>query len=347
MSLKQLALKLGVSTATISNAFSRPDQLSTKLRDRILKEAEEVGFHGPNLASRMLRSGKSNVIGIMLSDSLKYSFSDSIANQMLQGVAEVLVENDKHMLLLSTQVESIGQRLAESLPDGFIFYGTSEYGTVEKPAVNRIIKTGRPVVLVDFELENTSSVNINNEQAAYNIAKHALPDQNLEIVVLGLKLIDVGRVCRLTQDDMDMDYKEITRSRLKGFIKAAQEKSYEIKAESVWHMPVNDHQHATIAAREALTKTPRPNILLCMSDIIALSAISVAKELKLNIPEDIVITGFDGIPEAAASNPTLTTVCQQSIEKGKVAAELLLSGDTNKQIILDTKIKIRNSSKKV
>jgi len=55
-----------VSTATVSNAFNRPDQLSAKLRERILKESEELGYYGPNLAARSLRRGESGVIGVML-----------------------------------------------------------------------------------------------------------------------------------------------------------------------------------------------------------------------------------------------------------------------------------------
>jgi len=344
MNLKQLAEKIGVSTATISNAFSRPDQLSEKLRERILKEAEANGFHAPNLASQMLRSGASNVVGVMLSDTLQYSLSDAVANQVLQGIAKVLADNNKHMLLLSSQVESKEQRLAESLPDGFIFYGTTEYGTVDKPIVNRIVKTGRPVVIVDFYVDGVSSINIDNQHAAYEIAKHAMKSENLEIAVLGLKLLDIDRISRLTQEDFDSKYTEITRTRLKGFMLAAADSNCKIDAHSIWHVPINSAQQAEIAAREALNKYPRPQVVLCMSDVIALATLKVARELKINVPNDLVVTGFDGIPASESSTPRLTTVCQQSVHKGIVAAELLMSGERDKHIILDTKVEIREST---
>ena len=100
LNLTEVAKHLGVSIATVSNAFNRPDQLSEKLRERIMLETAKLGYHGPNLAARSLRMGESGIIGVMLSDSLSYSFSDPVASQLLQGIADVLVENRKQMLLL-------------------------------------------------------------------------------------------------------------------------------------------------------------------------------------------------------------------------------------------------------
>ena len=341
LTLKDLALELNTSTATISNAFNRPDQLSAKLRERILKEAAELGYHGPNMAARTLRRGESGVIGVMLSDSLSYSLSDPVASQLLQGVAEVLSENDKHMLLLSSELSAAEYHGAESLPDGFILYGT-----IKDKAFNRVLRTGKPMVLVDYEAPDTAMVNIDNEHGAHEIAKFALNNSQHEIAILGLKLIDTDRVCRLTQAEFDMDYKEISRERLAGFMKAINESANKVDAHNIWNIPINSPENAEIAAREALTKTPRPDVLLCMSDVIALAAIRVAKSLGLRIPEDVAITGFDGIPEAARVDPPLTTVCQQSINKGRVAAKMLLDGDRSKQVIIETRVEIRQSTHK-
>lgn len=334
-----MALELGVSTATISNAFNRPDQLSAKLRERILRDAAKLGYHGPNLAARTLRRGESDVIGVILSDSLTYSFSDPVANQLLQGVSDVLVERNKHLLLLSSHVDSSEQRGAESLPDGFILYGTIDQTTFE-----RVKRTGKPMVLVDFESDEVASVNIDNEKGAYKIASHALAKGTHEVAVLGLKLIDFDRVCRLTQTDLDIEYKEISRSRLKGFTRAAEENGCSFNPDSIWHIPINNTINAEIAAREALTKIPRPNVLLCMSDVIALTAIRVARELGLSVPNDVTITGFDGIPESERSNPPLSTVCQQSIEKGKLATKMLLDGESRELVVLETKLELRGST---
>lgn len=352
LNLSQVAKHLGVSIATVSNAFNRPDQLSSKLRTRILEESAKLGYHGPNLAARSLRMGASGVIGVMISDSLSYSFSDPVASQLLQGIAEVLVENRKQLLLLSGNVDSAEQSSAESLPDGFILYGA-----LRDKSLEQIKRLGKPIVKVDCVAKSTNSVNIDNLEGSRVIAEHAFNNsisrsnpESLKVSVLGLRLIDSTRICRLTPDDIHIESQEISQSRLKGYLQAATESKVNITADKIWHIPINESKSAEIAAREALSTFEPPDILLCMSDVIAFSALRVAKELGFKIPQKIQITGFDDIPEAARCEPSLTTICQQSIEKGRVAANLLLDLITNgaetKHIKLDTRLIIRASCPK-
>lgn len=338
MNLKKVAHALGVSTATVSNAFNRPDQLSNKLRERILREAAELGYHGPNLAARTLRRGESDVIGIMLSSSLSYSLSDPVASQLLQGIAEVLAENNKQMLLLSSEVENAEQQGVESLPDGFILYGA-----IPEASLTRIKRLGKPVVMVDFDCDESSCVNIDNQKSARAIAELVLKSNQHQAAILGLKLVDSSRVSRLTDQDLAFSTPQIQHKRLFGYREAADKAGCAIAADAIWNIPSNTAADAQIAAREALQKHPRPDVLLCMSDVIALSAIQVADQLGLRVPEDVAITGFDGIPEGERSSPPLTTVCQRSIEKGKVAASMLLTGELNQKISLDTQIVERGS----
>ena len=90
LTLKSVAKTLGVSTATISNAFNRPDQLSVALRQKILQACHELGYFGPNKAAQSLRKGSSGIVAVILSDSLEYMVSDPVASQFLQGVSREL-----------------------------------------------------------------------------------------------------------------------------------------------------------------------------------------------------------------------------------------------------------------
>ena len=71
-----------------------------------------------------------------------------------------------------------------------------------------------------------------------------------------------------------------------------------------------------------------------MSDIIAIELLQCALGMGIDVPGELKITGFDGIDEAARTRPQLSTVCQSSIEKGQVAARLLLAGDDAKSEVL-------------
>ncbi len=341
LNLKDVAQILGVSTATVSNAFNRPNQLSERLRERILKECEQLGYHGPNLAARSLRRGKSDVVAVVLADSLGYSFSDPVASQFMQGVSEVLAQHNKQLLLLSSQVGGKEQNSAESLPDGFIFYGAPS-GDCEK----RIMRMGKPAVAVDFKSESAMKlVQIEDHIAARDVALHAFKTHTDNVAVLGMRLIQSDRVCRLTSADLEGQLNDVAHRRLRGYIEAAQSAGIDLPPHMVWHVPVNSPENAEIAAREILTTRPLPQTVLCMSDVLALSVLRVAKSLNINIPGDVQIVGFDGISESERCDPPLTTVCQQSIEKGRIAAEMLLSDSEQTVTTVGTELVTRGTTR--
>ena len=89
VTLQTIADRVGVSRTTVSNAFSRPDQLKEELRQRILAVAEDLSYPGPNPAARTLRRGRAGVIGVVFTETLSYAFADSYAVGFLRGLARV------------------------------------------------------------------------------------------------------------------------------------------------------------------------------------------------------------------------------------------------------------------
>ena len=100
MTVKTLAAALGVSPATVSNAYNRPDQLSPQLRERILTTAEKLGYPGPNAAGRTLRMGRADAVGVLLTERLSYAFSDPFAIEFLTGLSEVVEEHGISIVLM-------------------------------------------------------------------------------------------------------------------------------------------------------------------------------------------------------------------------------------------------------
>ena len=88
VTMKVLAQHLGVSVATVSNAFSRPDQLSAQLRDDILAAADELGYLGPHAAGRALRSGRNDVCGFLYGGELAHTLLDPYSVLFLAGLSE-------------------------------------------------------------------------------------------------------------------------------------------------------------------------------------------------------------------------------------------------------------------
>ena len=122
--LKSVAAYLNISTATVSNAFNRPDQLSSQLREEVLAAASALGYRGPDSLGRSLRTGQSCIIGIMMADNLSYSLTDSVASELLSGMSEVLDLHGYRMLLLTQSASQEIRNEFNGISDGYLVYGS-------------------------------------------------------------------------------------------------------------------------------------------------------------------------------------------------------------------------------
>lgn len=326
LTLKDLAKTLGVSTATISNAFNRPDQLSAKLRDKILFESERLGYTGPNITARALRTGETGIVGVVLSDPLRYNFNDAVANGFLSGLAEVFDEHHISMLLLSSKETPYHQPSIEAVPDYFIVYGEPRSSTV----LERLERQQKSIITVDFDYRDYPSVNIDNYQGAFDITCYGLEQtQATHVAILGLRLTVEPVLANIVGKQLLGSDRAISRRRLEGYLAALKHKGISIPPENIWSIPDNEVEVGYEAAKEALMTNPRPNLLLCMSDRLALAAMKAAADLSIDIPKQLKVVGFDDMPEAGVCSPTLTTVHQPFVEKGRVAAKQLLQQPDN------------------
>ncbi len=335
ITLKDLARELGVSTATVSNAFNRPDQLSTALRRRILDEAKRLGYRGPDARARSLRTGRSRIIGVVLAETLTYSLNDAVSSELLTGVAEVLDAHGHTLLLLSgRQPGSSHVPGSASMADGFIVYGLmpGDHLMGELPPQS-------PLVAVDFYIGERPTVHIDNEPACYAIACHALRHKPKRVGILCLRLLAEAHNGRIESQHNWLDSAQtITRSRLDGFYRALKEHGIERDQVPLWNIEENTHGVCTPVIEEILDlpEDERPDLLLCMSDRIALTALTLAEQRGIRVPEDLLLTGFDGIEEGQYRSPRLTSVRQDSIEKGRVAARMILGLDAPEHRRLNT-----------
>jgi len=322
ITLKDLARELGVSTASVSNAFNRPDQLSPALRERILGEARRLGYRGPDAKARSLRTGRSRIIAVILAESLTYSLNDPVASEFLSGVAEVLDAQGHTLLLLSSRQAQELLPGSASMADGFIVYGLMPSGDLLDTLPDHA-----PLVSADFDIAGRPSVHVDDEPACYGIARHALRRPPLRPGIINLRLTAEPCNGRVTPDHILLGTEQtITRSRLIGFHRALEEAGFAPDEVPMWNIEENTFPvcEPVIAGVLDLPEEERPDLLLCMSDRIALTALTLAERRGLRIPEDLRLTGFDGIAEGQYRSPRLTTVRQDSTEKGRITARMIL-----------------------
>nr|WP_298250426.1 LacI family DNA-binding transcriptional regulator [uncultured Halomonas sp.] len=342
ITLKELARHLGVSTASVSNAFNRPDQLSHALRERILAEARRLGYRGPDAKARSLRTGRSQIVAVLLAESLTYSLNDAVASELLSGIAEVLDAHGHTLLLLSGRQNAAQVPGSSSIADGFIAYGLMPPSLM----VSADVPAQRPLVAVDFSPEGYPAVHIDNEPASYAIADHALKSPPLRPAIISLRLTEQPCNGRVTEAHTQLPPEQtITRSRLIGFHRALAEHGIDPAGVPMWNIEENTFE-VCAPVIEAILDSPddeRPDLLLCMSDRIALTALTLAERRGLRIPEDLRITGFDGIAEGQYRAPRLTTVRQDSTEKGRIAARMILGLTPSADSLVATELMIGES----
>ena len=349
--LKDLAKALNVAPSTISNAYNRPDQLSKSLRSQILEMAQQMGYSGPHPVARGLRQQRLGVIGVLFGARLSYAFRDPAAVMFLQGISEATEKEGLGLSIVPAPLGELHDHLGvrNAAVDGFITYGLTQ-----GPLIQSVLERRLPLVLVDHARSNYSQgdqalhVNIDDEAGAQLAARHLIELGHRRIGILSLERSDPPRNGWVTDSSGSVpDICEATRARLAGY-------TSELEAAGlVWSQDFfvfecrsNTHGQGRLGLREMLAQPNRPTAILAMSDVLALGVLEEARSLGLTIPEDISVIGFDDVPEAARAG--LSSVNQPHLEKGQIAAELLLARLRGEAVIsparLETKLVLRSSS---
>jgi DNA-binding LacI/PurR family transcriptional regulator len=343
VTLQTIADRLGVSRMTVSNAFSRPDQLSAPLREQILAVARELGYVGPDPTARALARGTTGAIGILLTDTLADAFTDEISVAFLGAVVDGLAPTGLALTLLTTQPSDSDVVPARDVAiDGALVYSCH----VDSPARDWLLRRKLPLVFVDqAPTAGIPSVNVDDSGGARAAAEH--------LVALGHRRIGiVNTVVDGSVGIVDDPLAEVRghppRQRILGWLEGLAG-----IVPTVVQTRRGTPEDATAAAEALLAVEPRPTAVLCFSDVHALGIVRVARRLGLRVPEDISVVGFDDSPAARHGDPPLTTVRQDVAAKGRLAASLLTarigqarSGTTGRvrHHVLPTELVIRAST---
>ena len=136
---------------------------------------------------------------------------------------------------------------------------------------------------------------------------------------------------------------KVERDRLTGYAAALAEHGIELDGLPIMEAP-NERAGAVRYVDQLLDRVPETTAIVAMSDILALAAIDAVHARGLRVPEDMSVVGFDDIPEAATSDPPLTTVAQPIAEKGRRAARLIFEAHEPRQEILPVELVVRSST---
>jgi DNA-binding LacI/PurR family transcriptional regulator len=329
--LAALATTLGVSPATVSNAFNRPDQLSAKLREKILAAAAAAGYGGPDPTARALSRGTRGAIGLVFTERLAYAFSDPAAVLFLEGLARACEDAATGLLLIPVRAGNGGDHhnVQRAAVDGLALYSLPDGDPTLAAAFARDV----PIVTIDQpQITGTPFIGVDDRAGGTAALAHLLELGHRRITVIAYRLTPTRRSGAISRTKQLHASYRTTRARLRGYHDALTQFGLGWETLAFYESDSNDPDGGARAAHQILTGDQCPTAIITDSDQLALGVLKAAANLRLRVPRDLSVVGSDDIPTAAMVTPALTTIRSPLIEKGEEAGKALLDVDSARQI---------------
>lgn len=345
--LSDVAKAAGVSLGTASNVFNKPDQVRAGIRENVLAVAASLGYSGPNPTGRILMGGKVHAVGVVTANPLGFFFYDPFNREFMVGFTEVCAQSGAGVALISAQADTTGGwGVGTAVVDGFVLIALADPTVPVAMAKRRNL----PFVTVDFALgPETPSLRVDDRGGCKMAVQHLLGLGHRKFAILSIILsdesrtADLGRPVLVSRERRLAASIPVTRERLLGYADGLAEGGI-----SIDDVPIIEVQKgpggAEVAAALLFDLAPQATAVLAMADYIALGFLDVARRRRVDVPGAVSVVGFDGTPDGAFATPPLTSVQQPAIEKGRLAAEMILDPGPVRHEILPVTLLVRGST---
>jgi len=332
--IADVARQAGVSKAAVSFAFNNPGRLNADTAARIRQIARDLGYR-PHPVARMLTAGSTATIGILSPQALPDVFANPFFPLFAEGVASVTEERGFGLLFISPLHGSLARAIGRATVDGLIVVGLDQ----RHPEIESIRRAGLPVVVVDAPpWPEHGSIEVDDMAGAMAAARHVLGLGHRDLLVISLE-----------PSEAQADEASVMGRRMSGYRRAFEEFDIDIGSERVVVAPAT-FEGGESAFLRAWEDGLRPTAVLSMSDAAAAGVLQAARHLRLAVPAELSVVGFDDLPLTRFTDPPLTTVHQPVRRKGEEAARMLLEALLPEQTgggshrVLETRLVVRRST---
>ena len=300
ISILDIATQAGVSPATVSRVFNSPHLVSERTREQILAVALEHGYR-PNASARTLRTQRSHVIGVVLP-----TLTNPVFAECLQGITQATAAHGYAIMPATTEykianeIEAVAQLQAFGVDGVLLVVSDAD----SSQAVAQLQAQETPYVLVYNRHPDHPCVSVEGELAVHDLVQ--------ELVQLGHKKI--AMVCGQLQAS------DRAQQRYAGFVAGMNKAG--LKPATLIEVPFVETAIDNISS--VLSADSRPTALICSNDLLAVRAIRAAHQCGLRVPQDISVTGFDGIGLGQDLTPALSTIAQPNARMGHEGVQLLV-----------------------
>lgn len=327
LDIRAVAERAKVSVATVSRTINGVPSVNVKMAKRVWAAIDKLGYV-PNIQARALGSGRSGMIGLVVSEITNPFFPE-----LIQGFENAAIRNGFEILINSTnydpkRMETCIRRLLQRKAEGVAIL---TFG-IEQPLFEQLAERNIPLIFIDVgpERPGVSLLKVNYAHGIRQGVQHlaALGHRKIGFISGPLTL-------------------HSARSRLTAFLDALSECG--IKPIPEWQIE-GDHtlEGGIRGMEEILNATIRPSAVMCSNDMTALGALHKAHRAGVRIPEDMSIIGFDDIQMARVMIPPLTSIKMSPVDLANAAVKALkahIEGtDPQREYSIDTQLVVREST---
>ncbi|GAA0890334.1 LacI family DNA-binding transcriptional regulator [Fulvivirga kasyanovii] len=333
VTIKDIALALGISPSTVSRALNGHPDISEETRKSVKDVAKKMNYHVNQMASS-LRTKKSFSIGVVVPKIASYFFSSA-----LSGIQEVAVSNNYQVLICQTnESPTLEKKYISSLlsakVDGLLI--SLAKGSKNIKHIQRVIEHNVPLVLFDRTSDSFKVHKIEAEdfKGAHRAVTH---------------LIDTG--CKRIVHLSGPDTLAASLNRMRGYKEALKDKGLEVDDELI--VPCDfDPETGRKAIKRLLDKYPDIDGIFTVNDELGVESILTLKSMGIKVPDRVSVVGFGDFPICRIVDPQLSSVSHHPEKIGYEAAKCLLDQMKNKQKenntrrVVPSELVIRASSSK-
>jgi DNA-binding LacI/PurR family transcriptional regulator len=315
--IHDLAKKLNLSSTTVWRALNNSPEVSVATRKRIMLAAEKYKYQ-PSLVAQTLSSGRTQTLGVLVP-----AISNPVYATLVRAVEQVAFERGYNIILCDSDYQVDRERqyielLVRRRVEGVVVLPFAVAAQSDYDHLTSLPQRGVSVVAMQ---QNLSDKHLDR----------VLPDIRNAARMLTQHLIGLGHRNIGFLHDRNREWNLGLQERLTGYRAALEEAGIGYDEANVlqagsFESALRDgsSDFAPDRVSDFLSGSQRPTALVATTDRLAIKAMKVIRDvMRLRIPEDVAIVGFDDIPESAYVSPPLTTIRQPTVQIGRRAAELL------------------------
>lgn len=338
--MKDVAKKAGVAAITVSRVINQPETVALITRKKVLKAIEEMNFK-PNQVARSMITGRTNTIGMLLSNITNPYFPE-----VLMGLEVTAQKLGINMLICNaldyeTTLKNVEMMLEKQI-DGIVVApiefpsidSQNRFYTYLEELGSNAAKPRVQIIFINNDLQETSlsCVSVDNYHSARLAMEH---------------LLNLGhrRIAHLT---VERDVK-VWIERMRGYRDMLAKHNIPVE-HTLIGLGKEEVESAEEAATALLQQKDRPTAIFAANDTLAVGAIHAAYKLGLQVPNDLSVIGIDGISLGKYIYPKLTTVSHPRFQIGEVSIKLIVDkindrDSNNLNIMLKPELTIRDSTR--